>query len=181
MPNTTPTYLMPYPLLTDTPDVPRDVKALADRLEAYLAQLAAATTAAAAVVAADRPLAFHGTASGTVPAGMGIVSVGAITMSGAAVTSGYVAGAIGNNSMRLLRPCVVSLTALFYDPATGDKQGAIGVGGITWWWAGASSADRVSGSLAYPFTAVTDIILSQRGAGAANTSFTVDGYLIPMD
>lgn len=35
MPVTT-TYLMPYPVLTDTPDVPRDIRATADRLEAYL-------------------------------------------------------------------------------------------------------------------------------------------------
>ena len=32
---TTATFLFPYPLATDTPDVPRDVKALADRLEVY--------------------------------------------------------------------------------------------------------------------------------------------------
>lgn len=36
---TTPTVALPYPELTDTPDVPRDVKALADKLDTILATL----------------------------------------------------------------------------------------------------------------------------------------------
>lgn len=132
-------------------------------------------------LAAHMPLAFHGTAGGTVSAGMAVASVGAITMSGAAVLSGYVLATTGVNSIRVLRPCVISLTVLFYNPATGDKRGAIGVGGTTWWWSGASSADQVNASLTYPFTAVTNILFSQLSATAANTTFTVDGYLIPMN
>lgn len=36
MPGTTPVFLIPYPVTTDSPNVPVDIKALADRLEAIM-------------------------------------------------------------------------------------------------------------------------------------------------
>lgn len=42
---TTPTWALPYPVLTDTPDVPRDIQALANRLDAVIpAPVARGTT-----------------------------------------------------------------------------------------------------------------------------------------
>jgi microcystin-dependent protein len=47
MGGTTPSFALPYPAATDPADVPKDVKALADRLEVVLAALQAATPPAA--------------------------------------------------------------------------------------------------------------------------------------
>lgn len=135
----------------------------------------------AAGVAAHKPLSFSAACSGTVPAGMGVASVGAVTVTGPAVAAGYLLATTGANTVRVLRPCAFSGAFLFYIPTTGDKQGAVGIGGTTWWWPGASASDRLSAALSYLFTAQTDIVFSQRAALATSTTFNVTGYLIPTD